>query len=163
MGAVLALDLGNRTGWALRLPDGRKHHGHVDFHRGGHERDGAPFLRFRAWLIEQHSKVQAAGGEISLVVFERLDFIPRKNGYKSAFSWGAYWGALTAWCEHHGFAYLPVAAATLKKSATGSGRATKGDIIAALQAAGFQVTDDNEADAIALLEYGLKVQEKANG
>lgn len=161
MGAVLALDLGHSTGWALKLPDGRVSHGHVDFHRGGHERDGAPFLRFRAWLAEQRGRVTASGGEISLVVFERLDFIPRKNGYKSAFSWGAYWGALTAWCEHHGFDYLPVAAATLKKSATGDGHAKKPAVIAAMQAAGYSVTDDNESDALALLEYGLKIQERA--
>ena len=45
---------------------------------------------------------------------------------------------------------------TIKKFATGNGRAGKPLIIAAARSWGFEPADDNEADALALLHY-LKV------
>jgi len=151
MGAVLALDLGLSTGWALRLPDGRLSHGRVSFARGGHERDGAQFLRFRAWLMEQRGRVTAAGAEISLVLFEDVNFIAPKAGYRAAHTWGAFWGAVLAWCIHHNIEYRPVHVSTLKKAATGNHKAKKRLVIAAVQAAGFPVVNDDEADALALM------------
>lgn len=153
MGAVLTLDLGTSTGWALQLPDGRLSHGHVSFERAGHERDGAQFLRFRAWLAEQRGRVTAAGGEISLVLFEDVNFIPPRSGYRAVHSWGGFWALLLAWCVHHGFDYRPVHVSTLKKAATGNHRAKKPEVIAAVQAAGHLVTNDDEADALALMLF----------
>jgi hypothetical protein len=48
---ILALDLGQTTGWAVRARDGAITHGAVQFRPGRHE-GGMPFLRFRAWLQE---------------------------------------------------------------------------------------------------------------
>jgi Holliday junction resolvasome RuvABC endonuclease subunit len=47
----------------------------------------------------------------------------------------------------------PVAINTVKKFWTGRGRAEKIAMIAAAQARGYDVDDDNEADAIAILDY----------
>ena len=57
--AVLALDLGQRTGWALRLP-GNTVSGTVEFRPGRFEGGGMPFVRFRAWLQEMHAANQLA-------------------------------------------------------------------------------------------------------
>ena len=45
--------------------------------------------------------------------------------------------------------------ATIKKHATGKGNAGKDAVIAAMRAAGFKPSDDNEADALALLAWAL--------
>ena len=48
---------------------------------------------------------------------------------------------------------MPVHTATLKKFATGNGRASKEDMVKAAIQRGWNPVDDNEADAILLLEY----------
>jgi Holliday junction resolvasome RuvABC endonuclease subunit len=50
---------------------------------------------------------------------------------------------------------MPVHSATLKKFATGSGRANKSQMIKAAKARGWNPQDDNEADACLILEYAL--------
>ena len=44
---------------------------------------------------------------------------------------------------------------TIKRHATGKGNAGKAEVIAAMKALGHPVTDDNEADALALLHWAL--------
>jgi hypothetical protein len=48
--AILALDLGQKTGWAVRNADGAIASGTVEFKPGRFEGGGMVFLRFRAWL-----------------------------------------------------------------------------------------------------------------
>ena len=55
--------------------------------------------------------------------------------------------------------YQGVPVGTIKKHATGKGNAGKGDVIAAMRAKGHPVTDDNEADALALLHWAIETQE----
>ena len=66
---------------------------------------------------------------------------------------------LTTWCEHQNIAYLGVPVGTIKKHATGKGNAGKTEVIAAMRALGHPVTDDNEADALALLHWAIDTQE----
>lgn len=66
---------------------------------------------------------------------------------------------LTTWCEHQNIAYLGVPVGTIKKHATGKGNAGKTEVIAAMRALGHPVTDDNEADALALLHWAIATQE----
>jgi Holliday junction resolvasome RuvABC endonuclease subunit len=49
---------------------------------------------------------------------------------------------------------LPVG--TIKRHATGNGNASKEAVIAAVRSLGFDPADDNEADALALLDGALK-------
>ena len=51
--------------------------------------------------------------------------------------------------------YQGVPVGTIKKHATGQGNAGKAAMVAAMQAKGYPVTDDNEADALALLHWAL--------
>ena len=44
---------------------------------------------------------------------------------------------------------------TIKKHATGKGNAGKADMLNAMRNKGFSPADDNEADALALLDWAL--------
>ena len=68
--AILALDLGQKTGWAVRNADGAIASGTVEFKPGPFEGGGMLFLRFRAWLQE----VDETAGAIGAVYFEEVRF-----------------------------------------------------------------------------------------
>lgn len=148
-GAILALDLGQNTGWALAYPRGSVTSGTELFKAGRFEGGGMPLLRFATWLSELHAKA----GPLTTVVFEE---VRAHKGTAAAHTYGAFLGQLTAWCEIHQVPYRGVPVATIKKHATGKGNAGKEDVIAAMQAMGFAPIDDNEADALAILQWALK-------
>jgi Holliday junction resolvasome RuvABC endonuclease subunit len=52
--------------------------------------------------------------------------------------------------------YRGVPVGTIKRHITGRGNADKDAVIAAVRALGFDPVDDNEADALALLDWALK-------
>jgi hypothetical protein len=143
-GATLALDLGTATGWALLTADGQVVSGTHSFKPGRYEGGGMRFLRFRAWLNE----LQANAGTIGACYFEE---VRRHAGVDAAHVYGGLMATLTAWCEGLNIAYAGVPVGTIKKHATGKGNADKVAVIAAAQARGFTPADDNEADALALL------------
>lgn len=163
--AVLALDLGTSTGFALLRPDGRIESGVRSFEGG---RDGQRFLRFRYWLHETKRRVDLMGGSIDLVLWERVDFLVPGQVY-AAHSWGGFWATLTAWCEHHGIDYGEgVAVSTLKKLATGNGFSPKDHVrdavnkrLAVLQPDKPAVSNLDEADALALLLFARDGQRRA--
>jgi hypothetical protein len=66
--AVLALDLGTTTGWALRSGDGAITSGTMTFRPSRFEGGGMRFLRFRAWLTE----VTHLAGALSQIAFEEV-------------------------------------------------------------------------------------------
>ena len=142
--AVLALDLGTATGWALRTRDDHITSGTLTFRNDRWEGGGMRFLRFRQWLTE--TKHVASG--LDHVVYEQ---VRRHAGADAAHAYGGWLAILTAWCEHHAIPYEGVPVGTIKRFATGKGNADKAAVIAAMQARGFHPADDNEADALALL------------
>lgn len=148
-GAMLALDLGQHTGWALAYPRGPITSGTELFKAGRFEGGGMPLLRFVSWLGELHDRA----GPLTAVVFEE---VRAHRGTAAAHTYGAFLGQLTAWCELHHVPYHGVPVGTIKKHATGRGNAGKAEVIAAMRAQGFDPADDNEADALALLQWALK-------
>jgi hypothetical protein len=142
--AVLALDLGSTTGWALRGRDGGITSGTMRFKPSRFEGGGMRYLRFRAWLGE----IAGLSGGLTRVAFEE---VRAHAGTGAAHLYGAFLGHLSAWCEERGVAYEGVPVATVKRFATRRGNADKAAMIAAVKARGFAPADDNEADAIALL------------
>lgn len=64
-------------------------------------------------------------------------------------------GVIKAACCRYNARYVEVPPTTLKKWATGSGKATKEQMIEAAKAYKPEVTSDDEADAILLRQYGL--------
>lgn len=149
---ILAIDLGTTTGWALRPRGGQIAHGFVSFRPQRFEGGGMRYLRFKRWLTE----MKAVAGDIHAVYFEE---VRRHAGVDAAHVYGGLLATLSAWCEHHNIPYQGVPVGTIKKHATGKGNAGKDDVVAAMQARGYPVTDDNEADALALLHWAIETQE----
>ena len=146
---ILTLDLATKTGYAYWDGTRLVQSGTKEFVRERGESPGMRFLRFRAWLKE----MEAVCPHLDLVVYEQAH---HRGGAATEIGVGLV-THLQAWCAEHGIEHTKVHSATLKKSATGSGRASKADVIQAMQARwGVVVSDDNEADALALLDWALK-------
>ena len=145
---VLALDLGTTTGWAMQSRDGQIAHGFVSLKPQRFEGGGMRYLRFKRWL----SELQGMTGDIGETYFEE---VRRHAGVDAAHVYGGLLATLTSWCEHHNIPYQGVPVGTIKKHATGKGNASKDEVIAAMRAKGHPVTDDNEADALALLHWAI--------
>ena len=84
-----------------------------------------------------------------------VEEVRRHMGVDAAHVYGGLLATLTAWCEHHQIPYQGVPVGTIKKHATGRGNASKDEMIAAMRALGHAVTDDNEADALAILHWAI--------
>ena len=155
---ILALDLGTTTGWALRSANGPVAHGFVSFKSQRFEGGGMRYLRFGRWLADMltlnapKTGAQANLTGIGAVYFEE---VRRHLGVDAAHVYGGLLATLTAWCEHHQIPYQGVPVGTIKRHATGKGNAGKAEVIDAMKALGHPVTDDNEADALALLHWAL--------
>jgi Holliday junction resolvasome RuvABC endonuclease subunit len=147
-GSALALDLGTSTGWALASTDGPIVSGVESFKPGRFEDGGMRFLRFKRWLDELKGN-----GELGALYFEE---VRSHAGVDAAHVYGGFLGVLTTWCEAHAVPYAGVPVGTIKKHATGKGNADKAAMIAAAKACGFDPADDNEADALLLLDFALK-------
>jgi Holliday junction resolvasome RuvABC endonuclease subunit len=107
------------------------------------------YLRFRRWLTE----TKAAADGLGAVYFEE---VRRHAGVDAAHVYGGLLATLTAWCERHQIPYSGVPVGTIKRHATGKGNSDKAAVIAAMKALGYQPTDDNEADALALLCWAIE-------
>ena len=151
---ILALDLGTTSGWALRDRTGRITSGSQSFKPQRFEGGGMRFLRFKRWLTEL--KAHAEG--IDALVFEE---VRRHVSTDAAHAYGGFLATLTAWCEHHGVPYQGVPVGTIKKHVTGKGNASKDEMMAAMRARGYLPTDDNEADALALLHWAIQHHDAA--
>lgn len=139
---TLCLDLGTKTGWAIRV-SGVVASGTNDLKPGRFDGGGMRYLRFLGWLSSMKTK-----HGMTAVAFEE---VRRHAGTDAAHVYGGLMAMLTSYCEEHDIPYQGIPVGTIKKSATGKGNAGKSEVIAAMQRAGFAPKDDNEADALALL------------
>lgn len=142
---ILALDLGTKTGWAM-LKDGQRFSGTDSFTPGRYQGGGIRFLRFHEWLLTH-------AAEIDLVVFEE---VRRHLGTDAAHVYGGFLAVLTSFCEQHTIPYEGVPVGTIKKHATGKGNANKSLMMAAAKDRGWNPEDNNEADALWLLDYTIE-------
>lgn len=156
MGAILALDLGTRTGWAVRMRDGAIASGSESFKPGRFEGGGMRFVRFHRFLDDL---AEAVGG-IDLIHFEE---VRRHLGTDAAHVYGGLMGVLTAWAEVRDVPYQGVAVQDIKKHATGKGNADKAAVIAAMRERGYAPEDDNHADALALLHWAIDREQPERG
>lgn len=145
---VLALDCATRTGWCLLDSSGKVvESGVQDFSKRRGESNGLLFLRFRKWL---ETLVGFRHGGIGLVAYERAHM---RGGAATELCVGLQ-TRVQEIAASKGIESLPVPSATLKKFATGSGRAGKPEMeVAAGRILGRPPLDDNEADAVMLARY----------
>lgn len=147
--SLLALDLGTTTGWASRV-GGIVHSGTVSFRPGRYDGGGMRYLRFQSWL----EQLAADCGGLGAVYFEE---VRRHLGTDAAHLYGGFLATLTAWCETRAIAYQGVPVGTIKRRfATGKGNVGKEAVVAAVRSRGFAPSDENEADAIALLLWAIE-------
>lgn len=150
---ILAIDIGIKTGWAIKAADGKIYSGTEDFKISKFEGRGMLFVKFRRWLVEIKNKYP----ELSHLYFEA---VRRHLGTDAAHAYGGFVAQAMAFCEHHNISYEGVPVQTIKKHITGKGNASKAEVIDAVKAKGFNPACDNEADAISLLDLALERTEK---
>lgn len=151
MTTILAIDLGTKMGWALLQRKGKAStvtSGTVSFVNDRYQGGGMRYLKFSKWLNELKSQT----GSIDEVYFEEVRN-HGKFGTVYAQVYGGFLGILTSWCEEKKIPYQGVPVGTIKKSISGKGNANKKAVIDAVKALGYLPSDDNEADAIALLLF----------
>lgn len=147
---VMALDLGTQCGWAVVTRDGAFRSGSDRFDPKRCGGPGKRWLAFREFLT---ARAREAGG-IQAVYYE--DVKAHGPGVQAAHVYGGFLAILESWCAANNLPLYGVGVGTIKKHATGRGNATKPDMIFAAEALGVAVTDDNQADAVALLAYALE-------
>ncbi len=145
---ILALDLGTKTGWALRSKSGQIYSGTQIFKTDRFSSGGMPLLNFWNWLNNLHE----TSSHYDLIVFEE---VRRHAGTTAAHVYGGFLGQMSAWAEKHKVPYQGVPVGTIKKHVTGKGNASKEEVVRAMVDRGFSPMDDNEADALALIRYAV--------
>ncbi|CAK9254183.1 unnamed protein product [Sphagnum jensenii] len=147
MSILLSLDLGTTTGWAL-AKDQEIRSGTMCFKPNHFDSGDCKFTRFKRWLVN----LKAAHGDIDQIVYEA---VRRHNGTIAGQTYGGFMATLQTFGDDHHIPYEGVPVGTIKKFITGNGKASKLDMITAMEQKGHQPKDDNEADALALLYWRL--------
>lgn len=146
---ILSLDLGQHTGWALGKSEGEcLASGTILFRNKRFEGGGMVWLRFRSWLDKIAHLV--APDAIGMIAFEEVRM---HLGTDAAHAYGGYLAVLTSWAELNKVPYKGVPVGTIKRHITGKGNANKQAVIEAVRKLGFNPDDDNEADALSLLNF----------
>ena len=87
--AILALDLGTTTGWAVRAIDGAITSGTCEFRLDRWQSGGMRFLRFKRWLTDIKNQV----GGLDLVAYEQ---VRNHAGVDASHAYGGWLAILTA-------------------------------------------------------------------
>ena len=141
---ILSLDTGTKTGWATENLSGVEE---FAIKRG--ESPGMRFLKFRGWLTIMLKLIP----ELDVIIYEQAH---HRGGAATACGVGMVTVVLE-FAAQHGIETMSVHSGTLKKYATGKGNAGKPEMIAEAIRRGYKPVDDNEADAILMLEYAKEI------
>lgn len=150
---VLALDLGTKLGWAVRARDGAVWHGTEAFTPRKSWTPGQRWLRARSFLTDLIVRHQA-----TVIAYED---VKRHAGTDAAHAYGAFLCIVQMVADSHRATLQPVGVKTIKKYFTGSGNADKVAMLAEARRRGFNPSDDNSADALAILSWAVEQEERA--
>lgn len=148
MKTIVAFDLGANLGWSMIDASGFVTSGVCKLSHGKQKKEGEKFIRMGIFLERV-----LAGTIPDIIVYEQ---VMRHIGTKAAHAYGGYLAILQMYCASNNIPCIGVGIKTIKKYISGNGAAKKKDVINAVNALGKNVTDDNEADALALLYYSIK-------
>lgn len=149
---IFTIDPSTHVGWAFSSPDlKRPIFGSKDFSEYSGV-DGRVHSEFRKWLIHQ---LEAAEPEVVVV---ESPFFRGKNseflyGFFNIIAMVAYEGGW--WSKRQPIQCEKIHLAHAKKHVTGRGDADKKQVITAITQLGYSVTNDHEADALAMLHFKL--------
>jgi len=139
---TLCVDIGTHLGWAYVDNGVVLGSGTLDLSPAKGDRPGARYARFAQWLVGQRAK-----GRIDEVVYEEVF---NHKGIGAGHIYGGLVAILQCFCEESHTPYRGIGVQAIKIHATGSGRASKDDVVLWARSNGFRPVDDNEADALAL-------------
>jgi crossover junction endodeoxyribonuclease RuvC len=141
MPGLLALDLGGQVGFAFGAPGGLVEHGSVRLpsDRG----NGRYFAWWGQWLADHLDAWRP-----QLVVYEAPIITGAKTHFQTAFRLIGLAAVTLEVATNHGARCEPANNSKVKKFATGNGRAGKSDMIAAMQARGWEPDSQHAADAL---------------
>jgi hypothetical protein len=144
---VLGLDLGTQTGWGW-LRDGKRYDSGVWNCKPPKGKPGIRLTRFHSYLLgaieRVRYKLDLTEGQL-LVAYEASSF---QRGPAREVWWGLY-AMLRYVCDPREIPCVGIPVATIKRRATGSGRASKVEMIKeAIGGFGVLDPDHNEADAL---------------
>jgi Holliday junction resolvasome RuvABC endonuclease subunit len=142
---ILALDSGTKTGWATNIPQTLS--GTQDFALRRGESPGMRFLMFQSWLRKM---IETTAPQI--VIYERAH---HRGGSSTEVGVGLTTIIQTV-CAELKIEHVAVHSATLKKHATGKGNSSKEAMMEVATGKGWVYEDDNEADALWLLDYAIE-------
>lgn len=155
MRKLFTLDLATRTGWASAPPDvpttGDVRHGVKLFPSTGDD-VGAFLDAYDTWINDMLT-VEKTG----LVVFEAPILSSGKMNVSTSRKLMGLAGHTELVCRRRGIPCREVNISTVKKELAGTGHADKGLMISAARAEGFDVVDDNAADACGIWKWALNV------
>lgn len=147
---TLGLDLASRTGWAIGTPSGILAFGHWEIAPRRGESPGMRYIRLMSYLRE----IRTAYPLLGFVAYEQAH---ARGGAATEYAAGCV-ATVQAFCAEHRIEHAAVHSSTLKKHATGSGRAEKGVMLQQARAlVTGTVENDDQADAIHLAEYARTV------
>lgn len=147
---ILAIDPATKCGWAHSTGAS----GTWDLSIRRDESAGMRLIRFRSKL----QTMLSCG--IELVVYEAARHAaPKMQG--ALVVQATLQGILTLWCEDNSIEYRGYSPTEIKKHATGKGNANKDAMIAAARERWAGVTDDNQADALWLLDLATREYSEA--
>ena len=142
---ILAIDPGKKTGWAL-LKDGQTESGVQDFSLKRGESQGMVFVRFNDWL-----RKMIAHHLPEVIVYEA----PHHRGGAATQLLYGMTTRIQERCDLCNIQYTSIHSAALKKYATGKGNSPKDlMLVLAREKWGKDVIDDNQADALWMMEWG---------
>ena len=110
---------------------------------------GRRWANFRAWL-----GTAALDADLGAIYFEDVK-AHGPGAVLAAHVYGGFLAHLELFAEMNRIPMVGVGVGQVKKHWTGKGNALKADMIRVAKERGFSPKDDNEADALALLDYAL--------
>ena len=153
---IIAIDAGLSTGWAVYFGEakGRIESGVQTFKARRGESPDMRFLYFRTWAERMVNRIRP-----DLVVYEMSH---HRGGAATELQIGMT-TRIQEMCCVLGKKYMKVSASAVKKFATGSGRASKEEMIKAANKLfqdqkrnpGREITSDDEADAVCILAWAI--------
>lgn len=160
---VVGLDLGTTTGWAVLRTEKPRRTAPRAFTRGAITASGiftlaprrgdSPGMRY-VYLRAKLEALFASLSTITLVCYEQAH---HRGGAATEIAAGLA-ATVQAFCAERKIQHTTVHTSTLKKHATGDGRAKKPAMIraanATLRVISKEIEDDNEADAVLCAKFG---------
>lgn len=139
---ILTLDLGLKTGYAIGTQGKLLEHGMLKL---PNKQKGDRYFFFGQWLAEKHKTYN-----FQKIVFELVNFIGDRTSPCSAHAYGGYKAILESFAYANQISIETLTVREIKQAFAEKSNCGKEKIIQKVNEHGFKVTDDNEADALAI-------------